>query len=48
LIRGPIIEEMMSSFDLLEESYGVVFVKDVTTAYELGTELKGDEVLVSK
>jgi nitrogen regulatory protein P-II 1 len=39
---------MMHSFDLLEESYGVLFTKDVTIAYELGTELKGDEVIVSK
>jgi nitrogen regulatory protein P-II 1 len=39
---------MMRSFDLLEESYGVLSIKDVTTAYELGTKLKGDEVLVSK
>ena len=47
-IVSQIIEEMMRSFDMLEEPYGVLFVKDVTNAYELGTELKGDEVLVSK
>jgi nitrogen regulatory protein P-II 1 len=38
----------MRSFDMQEESYGVLFVKDVTNAYELGTKLEGDEVLVSK
>ena len=39
---------MMRSFDMQEEPYGVLFVKDVTNAYELETELNGDEVLVSK
>lgn len=43
-----IIEEMVRSFDMLEEPYGVLFVKDVPNAYELGTKLKDDEVLVSK
>ena len=47
-IVNLIIEEMMRSFDMQEEPYGVLFVKDVTNAYELGTELKGDEVLISK
>ena len=47
-IVSQIIEEMMPSFDIPEELYGVLFVKDVTNAYELGTELKGIEVLVSK
>lgn len=47
-IVNQIIEEMMRSFDVQEEPYRVLFVKDVTNAYELGTELKGDEVLVSK
>ena len=47
-IVNQIIEELMHCFDTQEEPYGVIFVKDVTYAYELGTELKGDEVLVSK
>jgi nitrogen regulatory protein P-II 1 len=47
-IANQIIEEMMLSFDIQKEPYGVLFVKDVTNAYKLGTELKGDEVLVSK
>ena len=38
----------MRSFDMQEEPMDRLFVKDVTNAYELGTELKGDEVLVSK
>jgi nitrogen regulatory protein P-II 1 len=46
-IVSLVIEEMMLSFDILEEPYDVLFVKDVTNAYELGPELKGDEVLVS-
>jgi nitrogen regulatory protein P-II 1 len=47
-IVSQIIEKMMRSFGMLEEPYGVIFVKVVTNAYELGIELKGDEVLVSK
>jgi nitrogen regulatory protein P-II 1 len=47
-IVNQIIEELMRSFDIQEEPYGVLFVKDVTNAYELGTKLEGDEVLVSK
>ncbi len=47
-IVNQIIEEITHSFDKQDEPYGVLFVKDVTNAYELGTELKGDEVLVSK
>ncbi|MDF0680839.1 MAG: P-II family nitrogen regulator [Candidatus Nitrosocosmicus sp.] len=47
-IVNQIIEEIMHSFDKQDEPYGVLFVKDVTNAYELGTELKGDGVLVSK
>ena len=47
-IVNQIIEELMRSFDMQEEPYGVLFVKDVTNAYELGTKLEGDEVLVSK
>ena len=47
-IVNQIVEEMMRSFDIQDESYGVLFVKDMANAYELGTELKGDEVLVSQ
>jgi len=47
-IVNQIIEEIMNSFDKQDEPYGVLFVKDVTNAYELGTEVKGNEVLVSK
>ena len=47
-IVNQIIEEMMHSFDMQDEPYSVLFVKDVANAYELGTELEGDEVLVSK
>ena len=47
-IVNQIIDEIINSFDKQDEPYGVLFVKDVTSAYELGTELKGDEVLVSK
>lgn len=43
-----IVKEIMDSFDFKEEPYGVLFVKDVSNAFELGTILKGDEVLVSQ
>jgi nitrogen regulatory protein P-II 1 len=36
LIVSQVIEEMMRSFDILEEPYDVLFIKDVTNAYELG------------
>jgi nitrogen regulatory protein P-II 1 len=39
-IVSLVIEEMMRSFDILEEPYDVLFVKNVTNAYELGPELK--------
>jgi nitrogen regulatory protein P-II 1 len=43
-----ILEEIKNSFELQTEPYGVIFVKDVSGAFELGTNLIGDEVLFSK
>ena len=43
-----IIKEILDSFDLKDEPDGVLFVKEVSEVYELGSSLKGDEVLVSK
>jgi nitrogen regulatory protein P-II 1 len=47
-LAPQIVKEIIDNFDLKEEPYGVLFVKDVTDAYELGTVVKGDEVLISK
>jgi nitrogen regulatory protein P-II 1 len=43
-----ILEEIKNSFELQTEPYGVIFVKDVSDAFELGTNLIGDDVLISK
>jgi nitrogen regulatory protein P-II 1 len=43
-----ILEEIKNSFELQTEPYGVIFVKDVSDAFELGTNLIGDDVLFSK
>ena len=42
-----IIEEILNSFGEQKEPYGMLFVKDVFNAYEIGTKLTGDEVLYS-
>lgn len=45
---AQIVKEIINSFEFKDEPYGVLFIKDVTDAYELGTSVKGDGVLVSK
>ncbi len=47
-IAESIVEEILNSFDTQSEPYGVLFIKDVSNAYELGTKLTGDNVLYSK
>jgi nitrogen regulatory protein P-II 1 len=47
-IVSQIVKEIIDRFDIKDEPDGVLFVKDVSEAYELGSRLKGDEVLVSK
>jgi nitrogen regulatory protein P-II 1 len=47
-IAKLILEEIKNSFELHTEPYGVIFVKDVSDAFELGTNLIGDDVLISK
>jgi nitrogen regulatory protein P-II 1 len=42
------VEEILDSFDKQTESTGMLFVKDVSAAYDLGTKLSGEEVLFSK
>ena len=40
-----IVDELVNSFGEGSESYGALFVNDVTDAYQLGTKLVGDEML---
>ena len=39
----PIIKEIINCFTPAEEPYGVLFIKDVSDAYELGTKIRGEE-----
>lgn len=44
----PIIKEIINCFASVEKPYGVLFINDVSDAYELVTKIRGEEVLVSK
>jgi|SRR4051794_12760550 nitrogen regulatory protein P-II 1 len=43
-----IIEEILDSFGGLKEPVGIIFVKEVSSAIEIGTNLTGDKVLYSQ
>ncbi len=43
-----IADDILNSFSAASEPYGVLFIKDVHNAYELGTKLSGDDVLTPK
>ena len=43
-----IVDELVNSFGDASEPYGVLFVKDVTDAYQLGTKMVGEEILTPK
>jgi nitrogen regulatory protein P-II 1 len=43
-----ILDDLINSFGAALEPYGVMFIRDVSNAYELGTNVNGDEVLSSK
>jgi nitrogen regulatory protein P-II 1 len=43
-----ITDEILDSFGKASEPYGVMFIKEVSDAYELGTKITGDDVLSSK
>jgi nitrogen regulatory protein P-II 1 len=40
-VTRKIVDELVNSFGEASEHYGVLFVKDVTDAYQLGTKLVG-------
>jgi nitrogen regulatory protein P-II 1 len=46
--RKQIVDDILISFSAGPEPYGVLFIKDVSNAYELGTRLTGDDVLSMK
>lgn len=43
-----IVDVLVNSFGEASEPYGVLFVKDVTDAYQLGTKMVGEEILTPK
>ena len=43
-----IVDELVNSFGEASEPYGVLFVKDVTDVYQLGTKMVGEEILTPK
>ncbi len=47
-IAKSIVDAIRNGFELQTEPYGVLFIKDVSNAYELGTNLTGDDVLLAK
>ncbi|HEX2169328.1 MAG TPA: P-II family nitrogen regulator [Nitrososphaera sp.] len=46
--KEEIVDDLLNSFSPSSEPYGVVFIKDVSDAYELGTKLRGNQVLALK
>lgn len=40
-----IIEDLVSNIGSISEPHGVIFVKEVSNAYEMGTKLSGDAIL---
>jgi nitrogen regulatory protein P-II 1 len=47
-LAKSIIEEILNIFGEQKEPSGMLFVKEVSGAYEIGTKLTGDEVLYSQ
>jgi len=43
-----IVEDILNNLNSDTGSHGMIFVKDVSGAYEIGTNLKGDSVLTPK
>jgi nitrogen regulatory protein P-II 1 len=43
-----IVDELVNSFGETSEPYGVLYVKDVTEAYQFGTKVVGEEILTPK
>ena len=43
-----IVEYILDNLSPDKEAHGMIFVKDVSGAYEIGTKLKGESVLTPK
>ena len=43
-----IVNDVSDNFSSNTEKHGMIFVKDVSDAYEIGTKLKGESVLRPK
>ena len=43
-----IVDELVNSFGEASEPYGILFMKDVTDAYQLGTKVVGEEILTHR
>ena len=43
-----IIDEILNSLSPGEEAHGIIFVRDVVDAYEIGTKISGEAVLSPK
>ncbi|HSF51464.1 MAG TPA: P-II family nitrogen regulator [Nitrososphaeraceae archaeon] len=43
-----IVDDLLNSFGSAVEPYGLMFIKDVSDAYEIGSKLSGDAVLTLK
>ena len=45
---NPIVDDLLNDFNPRTGANGMIFVKDVSDAYEIGTKQKGEAVLSSK
>jgi nitrogen regulatory protein P-II 1 len=44
----PIVDDVLNNLNPGKEARGIIFVKDVSDAYEIGTKQRGEAVLSSK
>jgi nitrogen regulatory protein P-II 1 len=45
---NPIVDDLLNNFNTRTGANGMIFVKDVSDAYELGTKQRGEAVLSTK
>ena len=44
----PIVDDILNNINPGKEAHGMIFVKDVSDAYEIGTKQRGEAVLSSR
>jgi nitrogen regulatory protein P-II 1 len=44
----PIVDDILDNLNPGKEAHGMIFVKDVSDAYEIGTRQRGEDALSSK